>query len=102
MKYCHACGMPLEKKEDFAKGDADSDFCRYCTNEDGTVKSCEKVFIGGVEFFVQTLGGNRDLAERVTRKNMLQLPYWKGKDCLCLTGDVATDEEFQEVLAKMG
>lgn len=103
MKNCFACGMPLEKKEDFAKGDENSDFCVYCTKEDGSVKSCEEIFEGGVGFFIQALGNDdRQLAERITRKNMLSLPYWKDKDCQCLKGDVAADEEFQEAFAKLG
>ena len=43
--------MPLEKKEDFALGDENAEFCVYCTNVDGSVKSGEEIFKGGVEFF---------------------------------------------------
>jgi hypothetical protein len=90
------------KKEDFAKGDENSDFCLYCVKEDGSVRSCEEVWSGGVDFFVKTLGGDRAMAEKITRKNMLQLPYWKDKDCPCLKGEVASDEEFEEALSKLG
>jgi hypothetical protein len=93
--------MPLEKKEDFAGGDEESDFCLYCAKEDGSVKSCEEIFEGGIQFFIEALGGDRLLAEKITRKNMLQLPYWQDKDCKCLQGETASEEEFQEVLSKL-
>lgn len=101
MKHCIACGMPLEKKEDFASGDEKSEFCLYCVNEDGSIKSCEDIFNGGVDFFLKNLGGNRELAEKITRKNMSQLPYWQNKGCKILEGEKATDEEFAAVLEKM-
>jgi len=100
-KFCHACGMPLVNKDDFAQGNENSDFCMHCANEEGKVKSCEEIFNGGVEFFVKTVGADRKLAEKVTRKNMLNLPYWQGKDCEVLKGDIATDEEFTEALKKL-
>jgi hypothetical protein len=100
-KFCHACGMPLVNKDDFAQSDESSNFCLHCVNENGQVKSCDKIFNGGVEFFVSSVGADRKLAEKVTRKNMLQLPYWKDKDCEILKGDIATDQEFSEALSKL-
>jgi hypothetical protein len=101
MKYCNACGMPLEKKENFANGDINSSFCFYCTNSDGSVKSVEEIFEGGVQFFLSQFGDDRKKAERITRKNMNKQPYWKGKDFEILKGEMATDEEFAEMMKKM-
>lgn len=101
-KYCEACGMPMNKKEDFALEDENSKFCLYCVNEDGSVKSCEDIFEGGVQFFMGAIGGNRNMAEKITRKNMNMQPYWQGKDCAILKGEMATDEEFAEALKKLG
>jgi hypothetical protein len=101
-KFCEACGMPLVKKEDFAGGDENAKFCLYCINTDGSVKSCEDIFEGGVQFFMSQIGGDRQMAEKVTRKNMKQQPYWQGKDCEVLKGEMATDEEFAEVMKKLG
>ncbi|MCK9393512.1 MAG: zinc ribbon domain-containing protein [Candidatus Paceibacterota bacterium] len=101
-KYCQACGMPLTKKEDFANGDENSNFCLYCVNEDGSVKSCEDIFEGGVQYFMSQLGDDRALAEKMVRKNMSQLPYWKDKNCDIMNGEMATDEEFAEVLKRIG
>lgn len=94
--------MPLIKKEDFANGDENAQFCTYCVNKDGSVKTCEEIFEGGVGFFMSQLKGDRKTAERITRKNMNMQPYWKGKDCVVLKGDEATDEEFAQAMAKMG
>lgn len=100
-KFCQACGMPLLKKEDFAKGDENSDFCLYCVNADGSVKTCEEIFEGGVGYFMSQMEGDREMAEKITRKNMNGQPYWKGKDCEVLKGEMATDEEFAEALKKL-
>ena len=102
MKYCIACGMPMTKKEDFAKGDENSDFCLFCVDEKGEVRSGEEIFEGGVNFFMSQLGGDRILAEKIVRKNMSMLPYWVDKDLEVLKGEMATDEEFRAVLESLG
>lgn len=102
MKHCSACGMPLAKKEDFALGDENSEFCLHCVDDNGQVLTVEEIFKGGADFFQQTLGGDRLMAEKITRKNMSQLPYWQGKDCEVLKGEIATDEEFALAMQKLG
>lgn len=93
--------MPLEKVEDYAGGDEHSNFCQYCADADGNVKSCEEIFEGGVQFFMSQIGDDRGLAERITRRNMRLQPYWQGREYPALQGDIATDEEFEEVLRKL-
>lgn len=99
MKKCFACGMPLEHEEDFANSDLNSDFCQYCVNADGSVKSCEQIFKGGVDFFMHATGCDQYMAEKVTRKNMKSLPYWQNETDQVLQGEVATDEEFAEAMS---
>lgn len=101
-KKCQACGMPLEKKGDFAGGDETANFCCFCANADGSIKTCEEIFEGGVQFFLSQLGGDRKMAEKITRKNMNSLPYWQDKNCEPLKGETATDEEFAEAMKKLG
>jgi hypothetical protein len=93
--------MPLDKKEVFANGNETSLFCSFCTNSDGSVKSVEEIFEGGVQFYLHEIGGDRQKAERFIRKNMNKQPYWKGKSDEILKGEVATDEEFAEVMKKL-
>jgi hypothetical protein len=100
-KYCEACGMPMTKKEDFALEDTNSEFCVYCVNPDGSVKTCEEIFEGGVQFFMSKLNGNREMAEKVTRRNMNMQSYWQDKNCPILKGEMATEEEFAEVIKKL-
>ncbi|KKR37130.1 MAG: hypothetical protein UT69_C0010G0009 [Candidatus Yanofskybacteria bacterium GW2011_GWE1_40_10] len=83
--------MPLTKKEDFDNGDENSNFCLYCVNTDGSVKSCEEIFEGGVQFFMTQIEGDR----------MGELSYWRDKNCEVLKGEMATDEEFAEVMKKL-
>ncbi|MFH0873530.1 MAG: zinc ribbon domain-containing protein [Candidatus Komeilibacteria bacterium] len=100
-QHCESCGMPLEKKEDFAGSDESAKFCLYCVNPDGSVKSCEEVFAGGVQYFLSQIGNDQEMAEKITRKNMSQQPYWQGKDCPVLAGAMATDEEFAAAMQKL-
>ncbi|MCW1891942.1 MAG: hypothetical protein KIH65_001730 [Candidatus Uhrbacteria bacterium] len=102
MKTCITCGMPLEGEH---AGDIGLETPEglVCIHDivDGQIKKPEDVFEGGVRFFLSINAGDRDLAERITRKNMNSLPYWKSHPCEALNGPEATDEEFQAVLAKM-
>lgn len=89
----HAAHMGLETSE--------GSVCIHDV-ENGLIKKPEEVFEGGVQFFLSTLGnGDRDLAERITRKNMKSLEYWKCHPAEVLNGPEATDEEFQSVLGAL-
>ena len=33
-KFCKSCGMPMDKPDDFANKDQDSDYCYYCGDKD--------------------------------------------------------------------
>jgi hypothetical protein len=80
----------------------DGEVCIHCAMPDGTVKSCEDVFEGGVQFFLGAIPGtDRALAERLTRKNMNGLPHWQKNKGACLEGDQASDEEFGQAMAKL-
>ncbi|MBU0648008.1 hypothetical protein KJ855_02410 [Patescibacteria group bacterium] len=92
----------MSKPEDYAQGDTSSQFCLYCVNADGSVKTAAEIFEGGVNFFMQHVSDDRTMAEKVTRKNMNQQSYWQGKNEPILQGEEATDEEFAEVMKKMG
>lgn len=73
--------MPLLKKEDFALGDENSNFGLHCANSDGSLKTCEEIFQGGVEFFLGSLGGSREMAEKITLKICCHCRLGRGKDC---------------------
>jgi hypothetical protein len=74
--------------------------CRFDV-KDGKMKVPEEIFEGGVQFFLANVTSDRALAERVTRKNMKSLAYWKNHPFAGLEGAEATDEEFAEVMRKL-
>ena len=42
-KFCKSCGMPMDKPEDFANNDMNSDYCCYCGDRQDTYeKELEK------------------------------------------------------------
>jgi len=95
--------MPLNDKSDFGMKNEQGSFCKHCITPDQKVKSCEEIFNGGVQFFMTAIPGTeKNFAERIVRKNMNNLPYWKKNKSLCLKGAIATDKEFQEILSKLG
>jgi hypothetical protein len=100
--YCVVCGMPLNNKEDIGAKIEPGLICKYCTKEDGSIKSCDEIFNGGVHFFMNAVSGvDKVMAEKVVRKNMNRLPYWRNSVDSCLKGEQATDKEFQELLRKL-
>ena len=103
MKSCITCGMPLEGNHanDIGMELPEGLVCKF-DSEDGKVKSGEAIFEGGVVFFAEeATDGDRDLAERLTRKNMKALPYWQVRPFAALDGAEATDEEFQAAMMKL-
>ena len=75
--------------------------CKF-DSADGRLKSAEEIFEGGVEFFAtEVANDDRDLAERLTRKNMKQLVFWQERPFAELEGIEATDEEFNAAMAKL-
>jgi|CXWL01.1.fsa_nt_gi hypothetical protein len=75
--------------------------CKF-DSVDGNVKSAGEIFEGGVAFFAESCAdGDRELAARLTRKNMKALPYWQARPFAALDGAEATDAEFRTAMAKL-
>ncbi len=75
--------------------------CKF-DSENGNVKSGGEIFQGGVVFFADAVAdGDRDLAARITRRNMKSLPHWQAHPFEELAGAEATDDEFQTAMAKL-
>lgn len=95
--------MPLEGNHagDTGLETADGPVCIHDSAE-GKIKAPEIIFEGGVQFFTQAAtNGDRDLALRLTRKNMKALPYWQAHPFAGLDGEQATDAEFQAALSAL-
>ena len=103
MKSCITCGMPLEgeHKDDIGLELPEGLVCKF-DSENGVVKSGDEIFEGGVTFFSNAItNGDRELVERLTRKNMKSLPYWQTRPFPHLDGPEATDAEFAEAMAEL-
>lgn len=103
MKSCITCGMPFEGNHtnDIGLETAEGPICIH-DSADGKVKSGEDIFEGGVQFFLGAVAnGDRELAERLTRKNMKSLGYWQRHPFAGLKGVEATDQEFGDAMARL-
>lgn len=95
--------MPLEgeHEKDFGTETPDGPVCRFDL-KDGKLKSPEEIFQGGIAFFADACAeGDRELAARLTVKNMKGLAYWQRHPFDLLSGPEATDEEFGVAMAKL-
>lgn len=77
MKRCIACGMPMEKTEDFAMGDSEKDYCKYCSKEDGTMQSYEEKLKSMTNFIVKTQGLDLNTAQIAAKSALEKLPAWQ-------------------------
>lgn len=95
--------MPLEGAHagDIGLETDEGTVCRFDVKA-GVIKSPQDIFQGGVQFFLDAVAdGDQALAERLTRKNMKSLDYWKQRPFGELDGPQATEEEFGAAMAKL-
>ena len=79
MKQCIACGMPMKNPEDFAMGDCEKDYCKYCCRPDGTMQSYYEKLNSLTNFIVKTQGLNEKAASSAAKAMMTKLPAWKNQ-----------------------
>lgn len=79
MKQCIACGMPMKNPEDFANGDSEKEYCRYCARPDGTMQSYDEKLNSLTNFIVKTQGLDEKAANNAAKSMMAKLPAWKSK-----------------------
>lgn len=77
MKTCIACGMPMEKAEQFAKGDTSLDYCAYCAKPDGSMRNYDETLEGMTQFMVRTQGVDEGVARTAAAEAMAKLPAWQ-------------------------
>lgn len=76
-KSCIACGMPLEKAEDYPLGDTSRNYCVHCAHKDGTMKSYDEALAGMTKFIMWTQGMDEESARDAAQSHMQQMPAWK-------------------------
>lgn len=74
---CYSCGMPLEKASDHALGDANNQYCIYCTDEQGQLKSYEDILNGTANYLVHSQGMSLEAAKGIANDMLSKLPAWK-------------------------
>lgn len=77
MTQCIACGMPMEKAEDFAMGDETKNYCRYCCNPDGSMQNFGQKLTSLTDFITRTQGLDQTVAEKTAKDMIKNLPAWK-------------------------
>ena len=77
MKACIACGMPMKTEGDFAMGDIQKDYCRFCARENGLMQTYEEKLDSLTSFVVGIHGLDKDAARIAAQTMMAQLPAWK-------------------------
>ena len=77
MKKCICCGMPMNKKNDFAMGDESKDYCVYCAKEDGSIKSFYEAVEGRAEYMSESEKIDKNFARKKVLEYMKSMPAWK-------------------------
>lgn len=77
MKQCIACGMPMKNSEDFAMGDSEKEYCRYCCHPDGTMQSYDEKLNSLTSFIIKTQGLDEKTANSAAKSMMAKLPAWQ-------------------------
>lgn len=77
MKKCICCGMPMNKKNDFAMGDESKDYCVYCAKEDGSMKSFDEAVEGMAEYMSESEKIDKNFARKKVLEYMKSIPAWK-------------------------
>ena len=74
---CQSCGMPMKKPEEFGGGDTNSKYCKYCCNEDGSLKSREEVRKNMIKWVMDNKGAPKKEAQKAVDELMNKMPAWK-------------------------
>lgn len=77
MVTCIACGMPMKAKEDFAMGDENKNYCKYCARPDGSMQSYDEKLENFTGFIIKTQGLDESAARNAAIGMMAKLPAWK-------------------------
>jgi hypothetical protein len=74
---CSSCGMPMENAEDFALGDTNSAYCRYCTDKSGKLLPFDKILKANADYFKESQGLTEPAALKMATDLLKSQPAWK-------------------------
>lgn len=74
---CNSCGMPLENQADYALGDINSIYCKYCVNPSGELLPYETILKANADYFKESQGITEQAAIQMTKDLLKTMPAWK-------------------------
>ena len=74
---CKSCGMPMRLPEEHGGGNENNPYCRFCANEDGTLKKKKQVEINMIKYVMKEQGAPKKEAEKTVKKFMAKMPAWR-------------------------
>ncbi len=74
---CNSCGMPLENQKDFALGDTNSIYCKYCVDKKGELLPYDTIVKNNVHYYKESQGLTDDAAKKMTLDLLKTMPAWK-------------------------
>ena len=77
-KNCTSCGMPMTKIKDFGGWNPANNYCVYCSNPDGSLKSYDEVLQSIVSLMMVSQNIDEETAERAAKEHMSRMPAWCG------------------------
>jgi hypothetical protein len=69
--------MPMEKKEDFALGDPNQNYCQYCTDQKGSLLPYDKILAMNAKYYMDSQGITADAANKMAANLLKSQPAWK-------------------------
>jgi len=78
-RTCESCAMMMMDIADFAAKNRRSNYCRYCTNNEGMLQSPQERLERFTTFFIEDEQLSIDDARKKAIVEMRKMPAWKGK-----------------------
>ncbi|MFW9849167.1 MAG: zinc ribbon domain-containing protein [Candidatus Thorarchaeota archaeon] len=73
---CKSCGMAMTKAEQFSMQNMDSEYCIYCTDEDGKLLPKNVVRKSIIQYWMHRDGISQEEAEEKIDSFMQNQPAW--------------------------
>ena len=76
-KICESCGMPMKSTDDFGGKFSKNKYCKYCTDNQGNLKSYNEKVADFKNLFIKTNDFGIEQAEKMAKEKLKQFPAWK-------------------------
>jgi hypothetical protein len=69
----------MEKAEDFALGDVNQEYCRYCTDKQGKLLPWDEILKSNAQYYMKSQGLTSEAAQKTASDYLKTLPAWKNR-----------------------